>query len=134
MSESAVEVLRTLGLQGPQDAATIACIDSDGIMPSQELSAIMVYLSSMAEVVSVDKAGRIVIPKAVRDAAGIDERAKLLIAATEKGRVVLQKLDVESLAERLEKELAGKDIDAIVRKVREEIRARIRKDYPDLLA
>ena len=52
----------------------------------------------MAEVVSVDKAGRIVIPKAVREAAGIDERAKLLIAATEKGRVVLQKLDVESLA------------------------------------
>ncbi|MEK6987361.1 MAG: hypothetical protein AABX97_04590 [Candidatus Thermoplasmatota archaeon] len=88
----------------------------------------------MAEVVSVDKAGRIVIPKAVRDAAGIDERAKLLIAATERGRVVLQKLDVESLVDRLEKELAGKDLDAIVRKVREEIRARIRKDYPDLLA
>lgn len=88
----------------------------------------------MAEVVSVDRAGRIVIPKAVREAAGIDERTKLLIAATEKGRVVLQKLDVESLADRLEKELAGKDIDAIVRKVREEIRARIRKDYPDLLA
>lgn len=88
----------------------------------------------MAEVVSVDKAGRIVIPKAVRDAAGIDERAKLLIAATERGRVVLQKLDIESLAARLERELAGKDLDAIVRKVREEIRARIRKDYPDLLA
>jgi len=48
--------------------------------------------------------------------------------------VVLQKLDVESLAERLEKELAGKDVDAIVRKVREEVRARIRKDFPDLLA
>jgi len=94
----------------------------------------MAYLSSMSEVVSVDKAGRIVIPKAVRDAAGIDERAKLLIAATGKGRVVLQKLDVESLADHLEKELAGKDVDAIVRKVREEIHARIRKDYPDLLA
>jgi len=103
-------------------------------MPSHESSAIMAYLSSMADVVSVDKAGRIVIPKAVRDAAGIDERAKLLIAATERGRVVLQKLDVESVVERLEKDLAGKDLDAIVRKVREEIRARIRKDYRDLLA
>ena len=51
----------------------------------------MAYISSMAEVISVDKAGRIVIPKAVREAAGIDEQAKLLIAATEKGRVVLQK-------------------------------------------
>ena len=45
-----------------------------------------------------------------------------------------KKLDVESLAGRLEKELAGKDVDAIVRKVRKEIHARIRKDYPDLLA
>ncbi len=88
----------------------------------------------MADVVSVDKAGRIVIPKAVRDAAGIDERAKLLIAATEKGRVVLQKLDVESLVGRLEKELAGKDVDAIVEKVRKEVHARIRRDYPDVLA
>ena len=86
----------------------------------------------MAEVVSVDKAGRIVIPKAVRDAAGIDEQAKLLVAATADGRVVLQKLDVESLATRIEKELAGKDINRIVRKVREEVNARIRRDYPDL--
>lgn len=94
----------------------------------------MALVPSMAEVVSIDKAGRIVIPKAVRDAAGLDERAKLLITATEKGRVVLQKLDVESIAARLEKELAGKDVEAIVRRVREELRARIRKDYPDLPA
>lgn len=88
----------------------------------------------MVEIVSIDKAGRIVIPKAIRDAAGIDESAKLLIAATEKGRLVLQKLDVESLAARLEKELAGKDVDAIVRRVRKEINARVRKEYPDRLA
>jgi AbrB family looped-hinge helix DNA binding protein len=56
----------------------------------------------MAEVVSIDKAGRIVIPKALREAAELDERAKLLITATEKGRIVLQKLDVDSIAERLE--------------------------------
>lgn len=87
---------------------------------------------SMAEVVSVDKADRIVIPKAVRDAVGIDERAKLLVAATADGRVVLQKLDVESLAARLEKEFAGKDINRIVRGVREEVNARIGRDYPDL--
>ena len=88
----------------------------------------------MTEVVSVDRAGRVVIPKAIRDAAGIDERSKLLIAVTEHGRLVLQKLDVESLAARLERELAGKDVDAIIRKVREEINARIRTAYPDLPA
>ena len=86
----------------------------------------------MAEIVSIDYAGRAVIPKAIRESAGINERAKLLIAVTDEERVVLQKLDIETLAARLEKELAGKDVDAIARKVREEVRARIRKEYPDL--
>ena len=94
----------------------------------------MVYLSLVAEVVTIDRAGRVVIPKAIRQAAGIEERANLLIAVAERGRIVLQMLDVESLAARLEKELAGKDVEAIARKVRKEINARIRKEYPDLLA
>jgi len=88
----------------------------------------------MEDIVAVDRAGRIVIPKAIREAAGIDERAKLLIAVTEAGRIVLQKLDVKTVAARLEKELAGRDVDAIARKIREEIRARVRREYPDLPA
>ncbi len=88
----------------------------------------------MEDIVAVDRAGRVVIPKAIREAAGIDERAKLLIAVTAAGRIVLQKLDVETVAARLEKELAGRDVDAIARKIREEIRARVRKEYPDLPA
>jgi AbrB family looped-hinge helix DNA binding protein len=86
----------------------------------------------MAELVSVDRAGRVVIPKAIRDAVGIGAGAKLLVAAAEEGRVVFQKLDVDAIASRLGKELTGKDVDAIVRKVREEIRVRIRRAYPDL--
>lgn len=88
----------------------------------------------MEEIVAVDKAGRVVIPKAIREAAGIDGRAKLLIAVTEAGRIVLQRLDVESVAARLEKELAGRDIDAIAHRIRKEVRARIRREYPDLPA
>lgn len=88
----------------------------------------------MEDIVAVDKAGRLVIPKAIREAAGIDERAKLLIAVTEAGRIVLQRLDVETVAARLEKELAGKDVDAIAHRIREEVRARIRRQYPDLPA
>ena len=61
----------------------------------------------MEDIVAVDKAGRVVIPKAIREAAGIDERAKLLIAVTEAGRIVLQRLDVETVAARLEKDLVG---------------------------
>jgi len=88
----------------------------------------------VVEVVSVDKAGRIVIPKAIRDDAGIDERAKLLIASAGHGRVVLQKLDVKGIAARLEKELTGKNVTEIARRVREDVNARIRKAYPDVFA
>ncbi len=94
----------------------------------------MAILSRITDIVSVDKAGRIVIPKAIREAVGIEASGKLLIATAGRDRIVLQKLDVESLAARLEKELAGKDVDEIVRRVREEIRVRIRKEYPDLPA
>jgi AbrB family looped-hinge helix DNA binding protein len=88
----------------------------------------------MTELVSVDRAGRVVIPKAIRDALGIDERTKLLLAVGEHGRLVLQKVDVDALAGRLEKELAGRDVDAIVRKIRKEMRALVRRRYPDLIA
>ncbi len=92
----------------------------------------MALVTPVAEVVSVDKAGRVVIPKAVREATGIDERVKLLVAAAGRGRVVLQKLDVEEIVARLEQELAGKDVEEIARRVREEVNARVRKAYPDL--
>lgn len=93
----------------------------------------MPLVPSMAELVSVDRAGRVVIPKAIRDAVGIDERTKLLIAVGEHGRLVLQKLDVDAIAARLEREMKGKDLDAIVRRVRREIDVRVREKYPDLL-
>lgn len=87
----------------------------------------------MTEVVSVDKAGRIVIPRRIREAAGIDDRAKLLVASAGRGRVVLLKLDVEEIAARLERELEGTDVEALARKVREDVNARIRKAYPGVL-
>jgi bifunctional DNA-binding transcriptional regulator/antitoxin component of YhaV-PrlF toxin-antitoxin module len=87
----------------------------------------------VTEVVSVDKAGRIVIPRRIREAAGIDDRAKLLVASAGRGRVVLLKLDVEEIAARLERELEGTDVEALARKVREDVNARIRKAYPGVL-
>jgi hypothetical protein len=40
-----------------------------------------------------------------------------------------QKLDVESLAKQLEEELAGRDVDAVVRTVRKEINEKIKEHY-----
>ena len=87
----------------------------------------------MTEVVSVDKAGRIVIPRAIRKAAGIGDRAKLLITSGGHGRVVLVKLDVDGIAARLERELGGTDVEALARKIREDVNARIRKAYSSIL-
>ena len=85
----------------------------------------------MTKIVSVDPSGRILIPKAIRELAGFTEKTKLLVIA-EEGRVVLQRLDAGLLAARIGKELAGKDVDAVIRNVRQETRARVRKVYPDL--
>jgi AbrB family looped-hinge helix DNA binding protein len=87
----------------------------------------------MAQVVESDASGRIVIPKTVRQALGIKGRTRFLLVERAEGQLVLQKLEVDEIARRLERELAGKDIDAIVRKVREEVNKKIKTRYPDLL-
>ncbi|MBX8633218.1 MAG: AbrB/MazE/SpoVT family DNA-binding domain-containing protein [Candidatus Thermoplasmatota archaeon] len=86
----------------------------------------------MEEIAGIDRAGRIVIPKEIRKAAGIDEGAKILITISGGGRIILQKLDVKSIAARLEKELEGKDIDEITSRIRKDVNALIRKAYPVL--
>ena len=88
----------------------------------------------MAEIVEVDKSGRIVIPKRLRKDLGIKEKTKFILARRGEGQILLQKLDVEKIAQRLETELVGKDIDAITEAVRKEINEKIRARYPDLLA
>ena len=87
----------------------------------------------MAQVVSSDRSGRIVIPKNVRLELGIEEDTKFILTKRGHGQLLLQKLDVEEIARRLEEELTGTDIDAVVEKVRKEIDEKIRASYPDLL-
>jgi AbrB family looped-hinge helix DNA binding protein len=88
----------------------------------------------MAEIVEVDKSGRIVIPKKLRKDLRIKEKTKFILAKSGEGQILLQKLDVDEVAHRLEKELAGKDVDGIMKAVRKEINEKIRTRYPDLLA
>ncbi len=86
----------------------------------------------MAAVVSIDKTGRLVIPKELREKLGVEKDTKFLITSGEHGVLMLQKLDAEAIAARLEEELKGVDIDAIVREVRDEINEMVRKRYPKL--
>jgi len=86
----------------------------------------------MAEIVKIDRSGRIVIPKGVRRELGIKKDDQLLLSSHGKDQLLLQKLDVDSLVKGLKEELAGKDIDTIVKTVRKETNAKIKKLYPDI--
>ncbi len=86
----------------------------------------------MTEIVSVDRSGRLVIPKSLRDELGIEEGTKFLISSSENGRVFLQKFDIEELSARLEKEVKRVDIDSAVEKVRKEMNEKAKKRYPAL--
>ena len=88
----------------------------------------------MAELVEAEASGRIVIPKSIRQELRIKERTKFLLTKRGEGQLLLQKLDVDELARRLETELAGRDIDTILKTVREEVNKKINVQYPDLLA
>lgn len=88
----------------------------------------------MVEVISIDDSGRLVIPKSIRDSLGVVGGDKFILAAGENGRLLLQKLDIGEIVARLEEEVKGKDIDAIVKAIRKEINEKVRKRYPDLFA
>ena len=45
---------------------------------------------------------------------------------------MLQKIDIQEMARKLEQELAGTDVNAVVEEVRKEVNEKIRERYPDL--
>ena len=88
----------------------------------------------MAEVVESDKSGRIVIPKSLREELGVKGKTRFILTKRGEGQLLLQKIDVEEIARRLEEELAGRDIDAIVEAIRKDINEKIKVEYPHLSA
>jgi len=85
----------------------------------------------MATVVTVDKAGRIVIPKDTRDAQKLRSGTQLLLVEARDG-LWLQRLDPEEWARRVREEMAGVDLGPLVRKVERETERFARKRYPAL--
>ncbi len=86
----------------------------------------------MAEIVKIDRSGRVVIPRELRRELGIKDDDQLLVSSHGKDRLLLQRLDVEALARGLSEEMAGKDVDAIVSKVRKETDAKAKRLYPEI--
>lgn len=83
-------------------------------------------------VTKMDRAGRVVIPKEIRERMGLKEDTTLLVADATDEIVVLKKLDVRELAKRLRQELKGVDVEAIARRVEEESNEQARKEHKAL--
>lgn len=96
------------------------------------LFAILYLDGKMVEIVKSDKSGRIVIPKSLRNELHMKNKTMFILTKKGKGTLLLQKIDVEEMAKNLEKELAGKDLDAIVASIRKEIDEKTKARYPDL--
>lgn len=82
------------------------------------------------EIINIDKAGRIIIPGPIRKKLKLNEGSKLLIADVENDILIIKKINIEELAEQLEKDFKNIDIDAIVGKVRSEIKENIKRKHP----
>jgi AbrB family looped-hinge helix DNA binding protein len=83
-------------------------------------------------ITTIDKAGRVVIPKEIRERMNLGEDSALLVAETDRGVLILKKLDIKEIADRLRVELKGKDVDEIARRVEEGSNERVRKGVREL--
>jgi AbrB family looped-hinge helix DNA binding protein len=80
-------------------------------------------------VTRIDKAGRVIIPKVIRERMGLVQDTTLLISHASKDIVVLKKLDVKELAQNLQRELKGIDIEGISKRVEKRANEQARKRY-----
>ena len=84
----------------------------------------------MPTVVTIDKAGRIVIPKETRTAQSVRPGTKFLLVEGHGGRMWLQRLDPEELATQILEETRGMDLEPIIAKVKAEIERLAAERYP----
>jgi AbrB family looped-hinge helix DNA binding protein len=86
----------------------------------------------MTKIVSIDKAGHLVIPKSIRDTLGIKEGTKFIVAEGKNGGLFLQKLNIDEIEEKLQMEIDKKDVDAVVKRIRKQVNDKVKRNYKDL--
>ena len=87
----------------------------------------------MAEsVTKIDNAGRVVIPKEIRDRMGLAQDTTLLVSEASGDIVILKKIDVKELASKLRQELKGVNVEEISKKVEKKSNEQARRSYKAL--
>jgi len=70
----------------------------------------------MASIVESDSSVRIVIPKKICDQLGINPKTQLLLTTNMENQILLQKLDIEEIAQKLKDELKDTPIEETLKK------------------
>jgi AbrB family looped-hinge helix DNA binding protein len=85
------------------------------------------------DIVTVDKLGRVVLPKSVRKAMRLVPGSRMM-AVPLGDRLVLERMDAAAIARQMYEDLKGVDIDRIVKEVKEEVDGVARREITDILA
>lgn len=83
------------------------------------------------EVLKVDRSGRIVLPKSIREKLGVRGEDHLVLVE-HNNTIVLRKLDIEDVAEKIEEELRGFDVEEAFKQIRKETGEKVLEDHPEL--
>jgi AbrB family looped-hinge helix DNA binding protein len=83
----------------------------------------------METVTKIDKAGRVVIPKEIRERLDLVEDSSLLISESHSGVIILKKLDIGEIAKQLKEELKNADVESIVDRIETESNERAKRKY-----
>ena len=84
----------------------------------------------MPTVVTIDRAGRIVIPKETRDDQKIQAGTKFLLVEGPGGQMWLQRLDPRELARKISEELRGVDLDPVIARVKADVEKLASREFP----
>jgi len=96
------------------------------------INAIITMLVNM-EIVTIDNAGRLVIPEFIRKKLHLTKNVPLLITELDDDKILIRKLDRDEIEQRLREELRGSDIDKVTREVRIEVNKTAKKKYAAIL-
>ena len=83
--------------------------------------------SKTMEITSIDKAGRLIIPAQIRKNLHLDADSKLVLV-TIGNKILLEKLDLSDIAQRLYDELKNIDVEKLASTIRDEMNERARDD------
>lgn len=85
------------------------------------------------EIVTIDNAGRLVIPEFIRKKLHLTKNVPLLITELDDDKILIKKLDRDEIEKKLREELKGADINQIVSEVRTEVHEVAKKRYAAIL-